>query len=104
MHVRRVGSITCGISLVIYGILFLISSFYKQFDYSFVLHFWPVILIGMGIEMLAAVRRYGQDENCTLKYDKGAVFILILLMLFACGMGMADYCMEYMEMHAAWYR
>ena len=103
MHVRRVGSITCGVSLIIYGILFLISTFYQPFDYSFVLRFWPIILIGMGIEMLAAVHQYRQDENCALKYDKGAVFILILLMFFACGMGIADYCLRYMEMHTAWY-
>ncbi|MDY2627549.1 MAG: DUF5668 domain-containing protein [Lachnospiraceae bacterium] len=103
MKIRRVGSITCGISLVIFGVLFLLSSFTDQLDYSLILRFWPVILIGLGLEMLAAACRNLHSEICTLKYDKGAIFIMITLMFFACGMGLAEFCIKYMETHAAWY-
>lgn len=103
MHVRRVGSVTCGISLIVFGILFLMSSFFKQLDYSFILHFWPIILIGLGVEMLSAIHQNLHDENCTLKYDKGAIFVMIILMFFASGMGIAEFCLRYAQTHAGWY-
>lgn len=102
MHTRRVGSITCGISLIFFGIMFLIAPFLDKINYSFILHFWPVILIGLGLEMLAANRRCRNDAGCCLKYDKGAIFIMILLMLFAACMGTAEFCLNYAETHAAW--
>lgn len=102
MRIRRVGSVTCGASLIVFGILFLLSSFLQELDYSFILHFWPVILIGLGTEMLAATHQCLHDENCTLKYDRGAIFIMIILMFFASGMGIAEFCLQYMEHHAVW--
>lgn len=102
MHTRRVGGITCGISLIFFGIMFLISPFLDKIDYSFILHFWPIILIGLGVEMLAANHRCRNDENSRLKYDKGAIFIMVILMLFAACMGTAEFCLKYAETHATW--
>lgn len=99
MHIRRVGTITCGLALVIYGILFFLSSFIHTLDYTRILDFWPFILIGLGVEMLLAHRSSLQKQNCVLKYDVGSIVILILLMFFACGMGIADFIMHYMETH-----
>ncbi len=103
MRIKRVGSTTCGISLIFFGILFLITPFLENIDYSFILHFWPIILIGLGVEMLAAVRACNKTENCTVKYDKGAVFLMIILLLFACCMGAGELCMKYMENYTLWY-
>lgn len=103
MHTRRVGSITCGFCLIFFGILFLISPLLDKVNYTFILHFWPIILIGLGLEMLAAIHHCRNDENCCLKYDKGAVCIMIILMLFASCMGAAELWINYMETHPAWY-
>lgn len=99
MHIRRVGSVTCGFALVIYGILFFLSSFVHTLDYARILDFWPLILIGLGVEMLLAHRSSLQNQNCILKYDVGSIVILILLMFFASGMGIADFAMHYLETH-----
>ncbi|MDO5409407.1 MAG: DUF5668 domain-containing protein [Lachnospiraceae bacterium] len=102
MRTRRVGSVTCGISLVFFGILFLLSPFVKILRYSFILHFWPFILIGLGLEMLAANHQLRNDTSCSLKYDKGAIFIMIILMLFAACMGSAEFYLDYIEAHPYW--
>lgn len=102
MHTRRVGSITCGISLIVFGIMFLISPFLDKINYSFILHFWPIILIGLGVEILAANRHCRNDENCSLKYDKGAIIMMIILMLFAACMGTAEFYLKYAETHTTW--
>lgn len=103
MRIKRVGSITCGISLIVFGVLFLLSSFLKQPDYRFILHFWPVILIGLGAEMLAAAHHSLHDEKCTLKYDAGAIILMMIMLLFASGMGIAEFCLRYAEAHSLWY-
>lgn len=78
---HRVGTITCGASLVIFGSLFLATVFTDAITYLTVIKFWPVILIGLGIEII--ISNIGESE---LKYDKGSIAIIILMGLFAAGM------------------
>lgn len=103
MRTRRVGSVTCGISLIFFGIMFLLRLFNEKLSYSYILRFWPIILIGIGIEILAAVFRCRSDEACTLKYDKGAVILMILLLLFASCIASMELFLQYAETHPMCY-
>lgn len=52
MKTRRVGSLTCGALLIIFGVLFMVHMFVPALKYEFIIKFWPVILIALGVEML----------------------------------------------------
>ncbi len=93
MKTRRVGSISCGVLLVVFGILFIIKIFVPFISYANIMRFWPVILISLGVEMLLSNRK--TSEGMVIKYDGWAVLITILLFFFAVGMGIAEYCMQY---------
>ena len=57
IRIHRVGSVTFGILLVLTGILFLGRLFLPRLNYEAVLHFWPLILISLGVEVLLGCTR-----------------------------------------------
>lgn len=95
MRTRRVGSITCGSMMIIFGILFLVHMIYPALSLGFVLKLWPMILIALGAEMIIVNLNSSSEKSEVLKYDKGAIFITILLFCFAMVMGFVEYCWEY---------
>ena len=92
---RRVGTITCGILLILFGILFLVHMFWPLLSLRTIMKLWPLILVALGSEMIAATLKKEQEQEEILKYDKGAVFLVILLAGFAVGMGIIECCMSY---------
>lgn len=95
MKTRRVGSISCGILLIVFGVLFLVHMFLPAVTFDYVMKLWPIILISLGLEMLVAGVSNKKQEEELLKYDKGAIVIVFLLTCFAIGMG----CLEFMMQH-----
>ncbi len=99
MRVRRVGSVTCGILMIFFGILFMVHMFYPPLSLEVIMKLWPLILISLGGEMIASNIRQekegGDQEKEALKYDKGAILLVFLLTCFAVGMGILEYCMGY---------
>ena len=95
MRTRRVGSISCGILMIFFGILFMVHMFYPSLSLEVIMRLWPLILIGLGGELIASNIRKGEDEEELLKYDKGAIFLVFLLAGFAVVMGMVEYFMNY---------
>lgn len=91
-RVHRVGSITSGLTMVGFGILFIIKNITDAISYTTICRLWPAILILLGAEILA----YNVKDR-KFVYDKGAVFLLIVLMFFAMGMAGADMCIAYAE-------
>lgn len=92
LKIHRVGSITAGIVMIVFGILFIIHMFMPQISYELIYRCWPIILIGLGIEMLAS--------NAFSKkyiYDKGAVFILIIMSFFSMIMAGFEFVVKYAE-------
>jgi len=77
-RIHKVGSITAGIGLIVFGLLALAAIFTNVITYRMILNIWPLLLIGMGIEILCSTK-----SKSELVYDKGAVWILVLLMIFA---------------------
>ena len=98
MRTRRVGSITCGILMIFFGILFMVHMFYPALSLEVIMKLWPLVLIGLGGELIASNIRK-EDEEEVLKYDKGAIFLIFLFTGFAIVMGFIEYFMNY----AVWY-
>lgn len=98
IRTHRVGSITAGISLIALGILFILHIFVDLLSYGFILKLWPFIMIGVGTEIL--VSNFSERK---FVYDKGAVILLFLVMIFAVCMAGADLCLSHFaqEMHIA---
>ena len=103
MRVRRVGSVTCGILMIFFGILFMVHMFYPPLSLGVIMKLWPLILISLGGEMIASNFRQGEGGDEILKYDKGAILLVLLLACFAVGMGVLEYCMEYYAQYGVVY-
>lgn len=88
MKQRRVGTLTLGIVLVMYGVLFLIHTFCSSLKYYYIFKFWPVILLILGCEILYCTLRY-RDEKFI--YDFAAIIMIAMVMVFAMGMAAADW-------------
>lgn len=87
---RRVGTFTAGILLILFGMLFLLHLFVPAISYVVIFRFWPCVLILAGVEILYASHR--EEE---IVYDAGAIFLIILLAVFAMGMAGADLVIQY---------
>lgn len=100
MAAKRVGSVTLGLTLVVFGVMFLLSAF-KSFNYLDVIKFWPVIFISLGIEML--VHAFSNDAE-KAKLDVPSCLMTCVLMLFSMCLAGAQYAMTelvpYIQAHA----
>ncbi len=85
---HRVGTITLGTMLVIFGILFLLKLFLTGLSYEVIFRLWPIIFIALGGEILLANVKQKQ-----LVYDKTAFVLIVILSFFAMGMAVVDFCM-----------
>ncbi len=91
---RRVGSLTCGLALIGFGVMFMLNTLFDLVSYTAIFSLWPLLLICLGGEMLFANMKYSDTEQFTLVYNKGAIVLVILVTIFAVGMGGVDYCMN----------
>ena len=90
-HNRRVGTLTAGLVLVIFGVLFLLRTFIPALDFRFIFSCWPVVLILLGLELLFS--RFGPAEE-RLRYDGAAIFLVLVMAGFAMGMACVQFLME----------
>ena len=51
VRTHRVGSITAGVSMIVFGSMFLIHLFAGVMNYTTIFSLWPIILIGLGAEL-----------------------------------------------------
>lgn len=85
---RRVGTLTAGIILVMFGILFLLRLIFPSMSFSKIACFWPLVLVFSGIELIVA---YIINNEEKLKYDVSAIILMILLSFFAMGMATIEF-------------
>lgn len=91
---HRVGTVTCGLVLILYGILFLVRMAMPAIDYRLIFDCWPIVLIFLGVEiLLGSIGKNAEKRN--FKYDFGSVLIILLMMLFSMIMAAVDYGMWY---------
>ena len=89
---RKVGTLTSGIVLLVFGVIFLLKLFIN-IDILLIASLWPVILILLGIEIIAA---YVLNNDQKLQYDFGAIVLVIILAFFAMAMGGAEFVVTHL--------
>lgn len=75
MRIRRVGSITCGILMIVFGGLFMVHMFYPALSLALIMKLWPLILIALGSEMLISNIRRG-DGHDRMVYELCSQYVL----------------------------
>ena len=75
--VRRVGTFTFGLLLVVAGVMLILRTVMPSLDLRFVVNLLPVALIALGIEVLI----YAARPNVQLKYDGLSIFVCILILM-----------------------
>ena len=93
---HRVGTITLGGMLIIFGILFLLRIFLPNLSYEVIFKLWPAIFIFLGSEILIANFRQKEEK---LIYDKTAFALIIILSFFAMGMAITELCINAVNSH-----
>src|SRR5690625_327844 len=85
MRTWRVGSISMEVSLLLLGVLLLLSQFFQVKVTTIFLTWWPVILIVLGLELLVYLF-LSKQENPVIKYDFLSVVFVGFIGMFAIGM------------------
>ena len=94
MKGRRIGVLTLGVTLVAFGILFLLRVFVPSWDYATVLRFWPVVLILLGGEVLLSALIPRKEGEPFPRVDALSIVLLILTLLLAGGLAAAQLALE----------
>ena len=94
IRIHRVGSVTAGICVVGFGVLFMLHTVCGLLDYRVILDMWPLVLIGMGVELLLSNLFKGK-----IVYDKAAIVLLFVMTLFAVALTGVDVFMEVVGQH-----
>ena len=97
VRTHRVGAFTSGFSMVGFGVLLLLHNVLDIMDYQSILEFWPLILIGMGIELLLST-----VFNNKIVYDKAAIVLLFFMAFFVMCLAVADVCFEEIWAYVNW--
>ncbi|MCH5249574.1 MAG: DUF4097 family beta strand repeat protein [Lachnospiraceae bacterium] len=95
-HTRRVGSFTCGLMLVLYGILFMVHIIQPKLRYNLIFEMWPLILIFLGVEILISCTGRNQEKKKYV-YDFAAVILIFIVAFFAMIMSAVSYYNEYYD-------
>jgi len=82
MRKWRVGSISTGILFILLGVLLLINQVWGVHLITLIFQWWPVILIGLGVEVLVY---HFLQKDVPLKFDFFSMFILFLALIFTLG-------------------
>ncbi|AWK52927.1 hypothetical protein DIC82_18850 [Clostridium beijerinckii] len=90
---RRVGTLTAGIVLVVFGVLFLLRLVTNNINILLITSLWPLILVSVGIEIIVA---YIINKEEKIQYDFGAIILVIILVFFAMGMGGAEFIISHL--------
>lgn len=90
--VRKVGTVTVGISLVGVGVMTMAGMFGVTNNLEFAVKIIPIILVMFGIEVLV---RYFMNKDGDLKYDVFGGFICCILMFWSLGMTVLFYMSNY---------
>ena len=75
--------------MVGFGVMLLLHNLLDIMDYEMILGLWPLILIGMGIELLLS-----NVFKSRIVYDKAAIVLLFVMTLLVLMLAGVDVCME----------
>ena len=86
VRIHRVGTITAGITLIVLGAAYILN-FFGYFEITMVTRLWPIIMIGVGVEILIS-----SFEKNKVVYDKAAMLVMFAMIAFAMFMACWDRC------------
>lgn len=89
---RRVGTFTLGLVLIVFGGLLFLHTFIPTLSLTFIFSLWPLVLIILGLEVLIS---YIINKEDKLRYDGGAIALIIILSLFAVGAAYTQFFVEH---------
>lgn len=89
---RRVGTLSAGVALVAFGLLFIGRLILPALDYTFIMSLWPLVLIFIGIEVIIS---YVVNKEEKMRYDVGAIVLVFFLAIFAMIMGWLEFAIEH---------
>lgn len=84
MQSRRVGTLTLGVLLIVLGIFYLSITVLNIPLEKKILEFWPLILVGLGIEVLV-LNNKSLKKDIPLKYDFISFILIIIMLVFSFG-------------------
>ena len=87
MRTHKVGTLTLGLMLIFFGVLFLVHLFTGILSYSLIFNLWPVVFLCLGAEVLLSMLPKTQTK---FSFDVGSIVLLLVLMLFAMAMAGVD--------------
>ena len=85
---RRVGTFTFGVVLVVSGLAMLVSMFFPDLKFTWLLQLSPLALISLGVETLLAARGGGR-----VKYDWVGMVLCCLIVCAALVLFAAAWCL-----------
>lgn len=88
---RRVGTLTVGASLIIFGLLFLLRLAIPAVTTRLIASLWPIVLVFLGVEVIIA---YVRNKDGQMRYDAGSVVLIVVLALFTVCMAAAQVAFE----------
>lgn len=94
---RRVGSVTLGLTMVCFGILFLVHIFCPKLNYTVIFQCWSVTFIILGLEILIGSKKDGEGDTRYI-YDFAAITMLILMLVFAMIMAAVEFAITHSMM------
>ena len=95
MRTHKVGTLTLGVMLILFGVLFLVHLFGGLLSYRLIFNLWPVVFISLGVEVLLSLLPKTAGK---FSLDGKAVVLLVVLMLFAMTMAGVDFCFRWAEL------
>ena len=84
---KRVGTYTFGVMLIIIGISVLIMTFTKFDFFRYLLMLWPIVLIGLGIEILYL----NSKSNIKVKIDFVSIILMGVVLFFTAIFSLGNY-------------
>ncbi len=99
-RIHRIGTVTFGMILIMFGILFLAHIFVPWLSYRYIFRLWPLIFICLGVEVLLGNHRAAKlaeaEEGITVNfiYDKTAILLTVCLTFFGMVLAMMDYLIQ----------
>lgn len=87
---KRVGTYTFGVMLIIIGISVFIMTFTKFDFFRYLLMIWPVVLIGLGIEILYL----NSKSSVKVKIDFVSIILMGIVLFFTAIFSLGNYCVN----------
>lgn len=92
MAEKRVGTLTMGLSLVLFGVLFALHTFFDIFTFAFIIKLWPIVIIFLGIEMLVNSIK---DKDSHIKVDFLSFLLTFAVLAASMCMAGAEFMIEH---------